>query len=169
MSRHIFIFKPSLLTDHPLTLPFLPQAKIFTLAKHSSNSHVFVFSSPVFPVLLQILTVELGIKDLGSLKQTKTMYHAIEGRLQRISPEQEDHLYFSSASRDLPHLLGIFVDRCFRLRLKAQVLTWEHFNHLIGKSLQVIGRVLFVVVCQLGPYHLLHECCVSNHLSRGDP
>lgn len=55
----------------------------------------------------------------------------------------------------LPHYLRVFVDQCFRLRLKAHMLSWEP---LYGKScntltLQVIGRVLSVVVVvhHLGP------------------
>lgn len=92
MSRHISIFKPLLLTNDPL------------LSRPATNEVFLHFQitpqipvppcSPAWhsPVLLQPLTVELGIKDLGSLKQTKTMYNDIEIGLQGISLRQEDHL-----------------------------------------------------------------------------
>lgn len=91
-SRHISIFKPLLLTNDPL------------LSRPATNEVFLHFQittqipvppcSPAWhsPVLLQPLTVELGIKDLGSLKQTKTMYHVIEICLQGISLRQEAHL-----------------------------------------------------------------------------
>jgi len=56
-------------------------------------------------VLLQILTIELGIKELGSLKQTKTMYHAIEEHLLEFQQNREIlFCVFHLPYEHLPHL-----------------------------------------------------------------